>query len=142
MHTEGHSTEQNEVPTVSEAAEKYLFADLTGSIIAAAHRVQSTLGCGFLEKVYENALALELVLSGRKVEAQRPFQIAYRGQSVGCYYADMVVDECVIVEAKAVTQLDNVHRAQLLNYLKASGMRVGLLINFARPRLEYERFVV
>lgn len=95
-----------------------------------------------LEKVYGNALVWDLELKKRKVIAQREFKVFYRDKEVGVYYADLVVENNVIVEAKSVDKLDDVHRAQLLNYLRISGLRVGLLLNFARPKLEFERLVV
>ena len=116
--------------------------ELTEKILAAAFKVQNTLGAGFLEKVYENALAIELRKHGLVVECQKAFPIRYEGAVVGDYQADLVVAAKVVVECKAVSNLDVVHEAQLMNYLKASGLRVGLLINFARPKLQYRRLVV
>jgi GxxExxY protein len=118
-----------------------LEGDLTEAILGAAFKVLNTLGAGFLEKVYENALALELRKAGLAVECQRPFAIRYEGAVVGDYLADLVVAGKVIVECKAATNLDPVHEAQLMNYLKASGLRVGLLVNFGRPKLQYRRIV-
>lgn len=89
-----------------------------------------------LEKVYENSLAVELELLGRKVVLQKEFRVIYRGKEVGKYYADIVVDEKVIVEVKAVEEIDDVHRAQILNYLRISGIRVGLLVNFGKPKIK------
>jgi GxxExxY protein len=105
---------------------------LTQKIIGAAYEVHNTLGTGFLEKVYENALAVELRRAGVRVEQQVPLAVTYRGELVGDYVADMVVDGKVIVEAKAVSALEAVHEVQLVNYLKATGLGVGLLINFGR----------
>jgi len=116
--------------------------ELTEKILGAAFKVQNTLGAGFLEKVYENALSLELRKSGLIVESQKAFPVRYGGTVVGDYLADLVVSGKVVVECKAVTNLDPVHDAQLMNYLKASGLRVGLLINFARSKLQYRRLVV
>ena len=95
-----------------------------------------------LEKVYGNALVWDLELKKKKVAAQQQYKIVYREKEVGIYYADLVVDNKVIVEVKSVERIDDIHRAQLLNYLKISGLRVGLVINFSRPKLEYERLVV
>lgn len=119
-----------------------LHKEITGEIIEASCSVHNSLGCGLLEKVYENALAWELELRGKKPFPQKEFKVVYRGKEAGIYYADLVVDDKVIIEVKAVGTLDDIHRAQLLNYLRIAGLRVGLLINFAKPRLEYERFVV
>jgi len=116
--------------------------ELTEKILGAAFKVQNTLGAGFLEKVYENALSIELRKSGLTVECQKPFPVKYEGTVVGDYQADLVISAKVVVECKAVNNLDPVHEAQLMNYLKASGLRIGLLINFARPKLQYRRLVV
>ena len=116
--------------------------ELTEKIIGAAFKVQNTLGAGFLEKVYENSLAIELRKLGLAVESRKPYSVLYEGTVVGDYQADLVVSPKVVVECKAISNLDPVHEAQLMNYLKASGLRVGLLINFARPKLQYRRLVV
>ena len=116
--------------------------ELTEKILGAAFKVQNTLGAGFLEKVYENALTIELRKCGLAVEGQKAFPVRYEGTVVGDYQADLVVSAKVVVECKAVSNLDSVHEAQLMNNLKASGLRVGLLINFARPKLQYRRLVV
>ncbi len=121
---------------------KGLHEDITQDVIGAAFDVHNTLGCGLLEKVYENALAWELTLRKHAVSAQKEFTVTYKKKEVGVYYADLVVDDKVVVEVKSVSALDDVHRAQVLNYLKVSGIRVGLLLNFARPKLRFERFVV
>jgi GxxExxY protein len=114
----------------------------TDRILSAAFKMSNALGSGFLEKVYENSLAIELRERGSVVEAQKAYPVRYEGTIVGDYTADLVVDGKVIVECKAVTALDPIHDAQLLNYLKASGIHVGLLLNFGRPKLQYRRLVV
>jgi GxxExxY protein len=119
-----------------------LHRELTKEIIDSAYKVHNSLGCGLLERVYGNALVWDLELKKRQVLPQKEFKVVYQGKEVGIYYADLVVEDKVIVEVKSVERLDDVHRAQLMNYLRISGMRVGLLINFSRPKLEYERFVV
>ena len=116
--------------------------DLTDRILAAAFKVQNSLGIGFLEKVYENAMVVELSRSGTSVEQQKAFKVKYEGAIVGDYQADLVVSGRVIVECKAGTQLETAHEAQLLNYLKATGMRVGLLLNFGRPKVQFRRLIV
>jgi len=126
----------------NESEEPYPEQELTEKILAAAFKVQNTLGCGFLEKVYENALMVELSRSGMRQAQQKSLQVKYEGAVVGEYQADLIVEGRVIVECKAVSQIDPVHEEQLLNYLKATGIRVGLLLNFGRPRLQYRRFVV
>ena len=124
------------------AEKKLIYRDLTGEIIESAYTVHNTLGCGLLEKIYENSLFMELELRGKKVSSQKEFRLLYRGTKVGIYYADLVIEDKVIVEVKAVENIDDVHRAQLLNYLRISGLRVGLIMNFAKPRLRYERFII
>jgi GxxExxY protein len=115
-------------------------AEITGRIIDAYYAVYRALGYGFLEKVYENALALELHKVGLHVETQKPIEVYYAGQLVGEYFADIVVNGVVIVELKAVRTLLKEHEAQLLNYLKASVIEVGLLLNFG-PEPKFRRRV-
>ncbi|MBI2116030.1 MAG: GxxExxY protein [candidate division NC10 bacterium] len=115
--------------------------EISGRVIGAAMTVSNTLGAGFLEKVYENALVHELRKSGLRVEQQRPLVVTYDGLIVGEYAADMVVESSVIVELKAVKMVDQIHVAQCLNYLKATGMRLCLLLNFGSPRLQVKRII-
>ena len=115
---------------------------LTEKIIACVYRVSNTLGSGFLEKVYENALAIELRNNGLKVEQQHPFKVYYDGQAVGDFAADLLVESCVIVELKAVRTFDDFHSAQCLNYLKATSLKLCLLVNLGRPRVEIKRLVL
>jgi len=117
------------------------FDEVTGKIIGCAFTVSNTLGAGFLEKVYENALAHELRKAGLRVEQQKPITVEYDGVVVGEYVADLVVNGSVIVELKAVKALDQIHYAQCLNYLRATGMKVCLLLNFGTPKLQIKRFV-
>ncbi len=114
---------------------------VTERVIGCAYTVSNVLGCGFLEKVYENALAHELRKAGLKAEQQRPIQVHYDGVIVGDYLADILVENDVLVELKAVKALEDVHLAQCLNYLKSTGLRVCLLLNFAKPKLEVRRVV-
>lgn len=116
----------------------YKHSGITEKVIGAAYKVYNALGHGFLEKVYENALALELRKVGLGVEQQYPAAVRYEGELVGDYVADLVVDGKVIVEVKAVRALENVHEAQLIHYLKATGIEVGLLLNFG-PKMEIKR---
>ena len=116
--------------------------DITYAINGAVFEVNRVLGTGFLEKVYENALLIELKRRGLKAENQVPIRVIYKENAVGEYLADIVVEKKVIVELKTVEKLDNVHEAQLLNYLKATGMRVGLLVNFKHPKAEIKRMVL
>ena len=116
-----------------------LHEQLTGKILEASFEVIRELGAGFLEGVYQNALLIALRQKGIKAEARVPLLVRFRGEVVGEYYADLLVDGKVIVELKAVKALAPEHQAQLINYLKATGIEVGLLINFGRPKLEYRR---
>jgi GxxExxY protein len=106
------------------------YADITEKIIGAYYMVYNQLGYGFLEKVYENALAIELGKSGLKVEHQKKIVVHYDGYVVGDYYADLFIEDVVIVEVTALRGLSEEHEAQLLNYLKATPIEVGLLVNF------------
>ncbi|CCH02249.1 hypothetical protein FAES_4249 [Fibrella aestuarina BUZ 2] len=109
-----------------------LHDDLTNQIISAFYTVYNELGYGFLERVYENALCLELQSRGLQCLTQQPVKVYYQGVEVGNYFADLIVDELVIVELKAVDQIRPEHEYQLLNYLKATTIEVGLLLNFGR----------
>ena len=116
--------------------------DLTYLINGAIFEVNRELGAGFLEKVYENALLVELNEKGLRAENQVPIKVRYKGKEVGEYFADIVVEDRIILEIKAVESLQKVHEAQLLNYLKATGYKIGLLVNFAHPKAEIKRFVL
>ncbi|MFH1731375.1 MAG: GxxExxY protein [Planctomycetota bacterium] len=111
---------------------------MTDKIIGAAYHVHATLGYGFAEKVYENALAAELSDASLSVEQQRPIEVYYNGRNVGDYLADLVVESKVIVEVKAVSGVDKAHEVQLVNYLKATHIEIGLLLNFGHE-LEIKR---
>ncbi len=119
-----------------------IHGDLVGGIVGAAFEVHNVLGYGFLEKVYENALLVELAKCGLGVEAQTQLKVQYKEAIVGDYVADLVVDEKVIVELKAEDTYNKQHEAQLLNYLKATGLKVGVLINFGRTKCEFKRLVM
>ncbi len=114
---------------------------LTEAIIGCAFKVSNTLGCGFLEKVYENALVIELKASVITCEQQKPIPVTYRGVSVGDYFADALVEGQVILEIKVAKAIDESHQAQLLNYLKATGIHRGLILNFGTTKLGYKRMV-
>lgn len=116
-----------------------LHEELTGRILETSFEVIRELGAGFLEGVYQNALLIALPQKGIQAEARVPLLVRFRGEVVGEYFADLLVDGKVIVELKAVKALAPEHQAQLINYLKATGIEVGLLINFGRPKLEYRR---
>lgn len=115
---------------------------ITEKIIGCAYKVSNGLGCGFLEKVYENALAYELGKIGLKVEQQKQVKVFYDKIEVGFYETDLVVQDIVLVELKGVKSLDQAHQAQCLNYLKATGLKICLLINFGNPRVEVKRFIL
>ena len=110
-------------------------------MIGCAFEVSNTLGSGFLEKVYENALAVELRRQGMRVEQQKLIEVRYRSELVGEGVLDLLVEDVVIVEVKAMDALDGAHTAQCLNYLKATEHPVCLLFNFGRPRVQMKRFV-
>ena len=117
-----------------------LRADVTDLIIKGFYHVYNTLGYGFLEKVYENALAFTLRKRGLSVGQQRPIRVHFEGEDVGYYFADLVVSGCVIVEVKIARVIAPEHEAQLLNYLKATDIEVGLLTNFGM-KAEFRRKV-
>ena len=112
---------------------------LTRSIIGCAFNVSNELGSGFLESVYENAMMVALNAQSISVRAQAPINVYFREQVVGVFFADLLVEDQVIVELKAARALAPEHQAQVINYLKATGIEAGLLLNFGRPRLEYKR---
>jgi len=114
---------------------------ITEKVIGCAYQVGNGLGSGFLEKVYENALAHEIHKAGLHVAQQHPIRVSYDGVIVGDYYADLLVEDCLLVELKTVKLLDDVHMAQCMNYLKATGLQVCLLINFYRSKVEIKRVV-
>ena len=113
--------------------------DSCGQVIGAAMKVHSALGPGFLESVYQNALIWELQKSGFKVDAQRPITVHYDGQVVGVFIADILVNDSLMLELKANQLVAKAHEVQLVNYLVATGIDEGLLLNFGAERLEYKR---
>lgn len=114
---------------------------LSEKVIGAVFEVANTLGAGFPEKVYERALVRELRLRGIRVQAQASLEVCYKGESVGSYLADMVVEDELVVELKCADRLGAEHIAQCMNYLKASGKDVCLLVNFQNPRVEWKRIL-
>ena len=116
-------------------------ADLVERVIGAIYEVSNVLGAGFLEKVYERALVRELALRGLKAETQVHFPVNYKGQSVGEYVADLVVEDELVLELKCVDQFCNEHMAQCINYLKSSGKKLALLVNFQKPKVQLKRVV-
>ncbi len=121
------------------ASAHFAHTEITQAIIGSFYRVYNELGYGFLEKVYENALAIALRKSGFTVAQQFPIDVYFEGEIVGRYDADLVVNDAVIVELKAARTLDPAHEAQLLNYLKATRYEVGLLLNFSAHKAELKR---
>ncbi len=113
----------------------------TERIIQAAYQVSNVLGCGFLEKVYENALGYELTKNGFEVRHQCPIDVRYDGVIIGQYVSDLLIDDDVLLEIKAVKKFDDVHLAQCMNYLRATGKTICLLLNFGLPRVEIKRIV-
>ena len=122
----------NERESVNEVARR---------IIGAAYEVGNVLGPGFLEKIYERALLRELGMRNVPVRSQAAFLVIYKGQLLGDYIADLLVEERVLVELKCADAFSNEHMAQCINYLKVSGLRLALLINFGRPKVEWRRVV-
>jgi GxxExxY protein len=120
----------------------FKFKELTHTIIGAGFEVYNTLGYGYLEKVYENALVVELKAKGIPMETQKEMVVTYKGIEVGRYVADIIVESTVVVEVKSVEILSPAHEAQLLNYLNGTGLEVGLLMNFGKQKLEYKRMVL
>ena len=114
-------------------------AALTERIIGALFEVSNTLGSGFLEKVYERALLRELKLRGLAAVSQASFRVMYKGESVGEYFGDIVVEDAVVIELKCADRLASEHVAQCLNYLRASGKTLCLLVNFQKPTVEFKR---
>ena len=119
----------------------FLYKDLTDKILRACYNVHNGLGCGFFEKVYQEALAIELTEMGIPFEREKHLPILYHGKVLECdYIADFVVDGKIILELKAVTEMNTLFEAQLINYMKATHIKVGYLINFGQERLYYKRY--
>ena len=113
----------------------------TDKVIGAAFEVHNQLGYGFLEKVYRNAMKVEVIRRGANCQTESQIKVHYKGIMVGEYYADLLVDEAVIVELKVAKEYNSADEAQLLNELKATSVKVGLLVNFGRDNVEFKRFV-
>jgi GxxExxY protein len=125
----------------AEHADSAVLNDLSGRVIGCAFSVLNTLGAGFLEKVYENALAIEMRATGLAIVQQHAVTVLYRDMVVGEYFPDLLVEDVLLVELKIVKALDDTHRLQCTNYLKATGLRLCLLLNFGKSRLEIKRVV-
>jgi len=120
---------------------RLLHEETTSKIIGAAFEVHAQLGYGFLERVYQRALQVELLRRGATAELEKRVQVQYKGVIVGDYDADLLVNDCVAVEIKVAAQYDKRDEAQLLNELKATGLKVGMLVNFGRTKVDYRRLV-
>jgi GxxExxY protein len=125
----------------SEHPDRLLHREITEKIIGSAFEVHGELGYGFLERVYERAMQVELIRRGSTAEIEKRVQVRYKEVVVGDYDSDLVVNGCVLVELKVNPQYDRRDEAQLLNVLKATGLKVGLLVNFGRMKVEYKRLV-
>jgi GxxExxY protein len=128
-------------PPMNADERRLLLDQITERVIGCVHQVSNTLGAGFLEKVYENALAVELRQAGLEVVQQHHIEVRYKDVLVGDYVADLLIGGCVLVEVKAAKALDDVHAAQCLNYLRATGLQVCLLVNFGTPKAALRRIV-
>lgn len=118
---------------------KPLYSELSEIILGSCFDIMNELGCGFLESVYKNALFIAIKEKGLKIEVEKRFEVMFRGKKIGLYVADLIVEDVLIIELKCCESLLGEHQAQTINYLKASGVLVGLLINFGNRKLEYKR---
>lgn len=121
--------------------EKIIYKETSYKIIGIAMEVHNRLGYGFLEKVYENAMMILLKKKGIRAESQMPIKIKFESEIIGEYIADVLVDDEIILELKAVKKIHEKHKAQTINYLKATNKKLGIIINFGNERLEYERVI-
>jgi GxxExxY protein len=121
---------------------KIIYPELSYEIMGAIFEVHKALGPGFLEKVYEKALIEELSTRGMKIETQKVIDLIYKDKRVGTHRLDIVVHDRVVIELKTVDRFSIHHKAQLTSYLKASGYRLGILVNFSRSKVEYQRVVI
>lgn len=122
--------------------ENIIYKDLSYKIIELALEAHNELGCGFLEKVYENALMILFDRENIPARQQAPADVYFQDKVVGQYFSDILVDNKLILELKTVDVIANIHKAQVLNYLRATGLKLGLILNFGKPRLEYKRLVL
>jgi GxxExxY protein len=116
-----------------------MYYELTETVLGSCFDVMNELGTGFLESVYKNALYIAIKEKGLKIEVEKSFEVKFRGRKVGFYIADLIVEDSLILELKCCGSLLGEHQAQLINYLKASGILVGLLVNFGKRKVEYKR---
>ena len=137
----GYDFEYAELGAADREGQKYEFEELSKKVIGAAIEVHRELGPGFLENIYEEALKIELSEHDLHFESQKEIKVEYLGVVIGTHRLDLVVENAIILELKAVNELADIHFAQLCSYLKATGLKVGLLLNFAKPTLEIRRVV-
>ena len=134
-----HSTHKITI-FVDKRKHMYLYQTLTGKVIGACYVVHNELGCGFYEKVYQEALAIVLKEEGIPFEREKHLPIEFHGQTLECdYIADFVIDNTIILELKAVNEMSSLFESQVINYLKATGLQIGLLINFGQEELQVRR---
>ena len=119
-----------------------IYKELSFKIVGLAMQVHNTLGFGFLEKIYENSLMVLLKREGITAKQQAPITVYFEGENVGEYFADILIEDKIVLELKSADNIVNAHRAQTLNYLKATGLSLAIILNFGKERLEYERLVV
>ena len=122
--------------------EKIIYKELSYKIVGLAIEVRKELGFGFLEKVYENALMIMLEENGIKAAQQVPIKVSFHGRIIGDYIADILVENSIILELKTQERITEIHKAQTLNYLRATGLRLAILLNFGKNKLEHERLVL
>ncbi|MEK7309799.1 MAG: GxxExxY protein [Planctomycetota bacterium] len=122
--------------------QEIIYKELSYQIMNLVFEVHNKLGCGFLEKVHENAVCIKLRKSGVNAIQQAPISVYFEDEIVGEYFADILIEDKIILELKCVDEISDIHRAQVINYLRATNMRLGIIINFAKPKLEYERIVL
>lgn len=118
-----------------------VYKELSYQVMAAIYEVHSTLGSGYPENIYEEALCKELKARDIAYQRQKPIEVSYKGDKVGDYRLDLVIEGKIILELKAVSELNDVFEAQLYSYLKATGLKLGLLVNFGKKKVEYKRIV-
>lgn len=137
-----YSHEQTRKNTNNKMEDKIVYRDLSYKIVGLAIQVRKELGFGFLEKVYENALMILLRENGIQAEQQVPIKVTFHGQIIGDNIADILVEGSIIIELKAADKITPAHKAQVLNYLKATGLKLAILLNFGKDSLEHERLVM
>jgi GxxExxY protein len=141
ISSERINTDRRKINTDKMDTHRYKYGSLTEKIIRCAFEVHNNLGCGFLEKVYHRALTEEFKAKGLNFSINKSIKIFYKEKEVGLYIPDFIIENKVIVELKTVDFLTKAHIAQVINYLKATGYTVGLILNFNQPRLQYKRVV-